>query len=52
MHRTGFEPARLAPYELESYPLDHSGTYAAIVLNYINFFLNHFKIKIKYIYKY
>lgn len=30
MHRTGFEPARLTPSELESDPLDHSGTYAMI----------------------
>ena len=25
MHGAGFEPARLSTYELESYPLDHSG---------------------------
>ena len=25
MHRVGFEPTRLSPYELESYPLAHSG---------------------------
>ncbi len=24
----GFEPMRLTPYDLESYPLDHSGTNA------------------------
>ncbi len=26
MYWVGFEPTRLTPYELESYPLDHSGT--------------------------
>ena len=28
MHWVGFEPTRLSPYELESYPLDRSGTNA------------------------
>lgn len=28
LHWVGFEPTRLASYELESYPLDHSGTNA------------------------
>ncbi len=28
MHWVGFEPTRLTPYELESHPLDHSGTNA------------------------
>lgn len=26
MYWVGFEPTRLTSYELESYPLDHSGT--------------------------
>jgi hypothetical protein len=32
MSRAGFEPARLASYELESYPLDHSGTWTYVTV--------------------
>ena len=28
MHGVGFEPTRLSPYDLKSYPLDHSGIHA------------------------
>ena len=37
MHRMGFEPMKLSLSELESDPLDHSGTCAIInILYYIN----------------
>ena len=30
LHGVGFEPTRLSPYDLKSYPLDHSGIRAYI----------------------
>ena len=36
LHRVGFEPTRLSPYDLKSYPLDHSGIHACdSIINYL-----------------
>ena len=46
LHWVGFEPTRLSPYELESYPLDHSGTNANKKMNRNLLFLLYICIKI------